>query len=88
MDEQDWYDKDLNDFNDPELSDEKEIILPKSKQISIIKRNLYETRYPYDFWYLISMYISPEDIGRFALICRTTNQIVNSTSFWICLFNK
>jgi hypothetical protein len=89
MDEQDWYEKDLNDFDDPQLTDEEEeIILPKQKQICIIEKNSYEKDYPFDFWYLISMYIAPEDIGRFALICRTTNRIVNTTSFWISLFKK
>lgn len=85
MDEQDWYDKDLSDFDEPQ----DEIILPKTKQISIIQSsNSNGNIYPYDFWYLISMYIPPEDVGRFSLICRTTNQIVNSISFWISLFRK
>jgi hypothetical protein len=94
MDEQDWYEKDINDFNDPQLFDEEEeeILLPKpkqsSKQISTIENNYYEKDYPFDFWYLIAMYIAPEDIGRFALICRTTNHIVNTTVFWISLFKK
>jgi len=90
MDEQDWYEKDLNDFDDLQLTDEEEeeIILPKQKQICIIKNNSYENDYPFDFWYLISMYIPPEDIGRFALICQTTNRIVNTVAFWIALFKK
>jgi len=89
MDEQDWYEKDLNDFDDLQLSDEEEeIILPKPKQICIMKIDSYENDYPFDLWYLISMYIAPEDIGRFALICRTTNRVVNTIAFWIAIFKK
>jgi hypothetical protein len=92
MDDQDWYEKDLNDFGDPQSSAEQEIILPKQKQcskaISIRENNYQEKTYPFDFWYLIAMYIAPEDIGRFALICRTTNQVVHIGAFWISLFKQ
>jgi hypothetical protein len=90
MDEQDWYEKDLSDFDDPELSTENEeqIIPSKQKQLSTIANNYHGKEYPFDLWYLIGMYVAPEDIGRFALICRTTNQVVNTAAFWISLFRK
>ena len=95
MDEQDWYEKDLDDFDDLQSTKEnKETIIPQSKQkqclkqMSTIEDNYQRKEYPYDLWYLISMYIPPEDVGRFSLICRSTNQVVNTTSFWICLYRK
>jgi hypothetical protein len=45
-------------------------------------------QYPIEFWYSISRYIQPENIGRFALICRTTNYVVSMRSFWMCLLRK
>jgi hypothetical protein len=91
MDEQDWYDKDLNDFDDPQSTKENEerIIQSKQKkQISTIENNYHGKEYPFDLWYLIGTYIPPEDIGRFSLICRKTNQVINTTAFWISLFRK
>ncbi|CAF0769791.1 unnamed protein product [Rotaria sordida] len=91
-DEPDWYDKDLSDFDDLQSSDEDAVVekqLIHSKQkTSIIENNYHGKDYPFDLWYLIAMYIAPEDIGRFALICHKTNQIINSVSFWISLFRK
>jgi hypothetical protein len=84
MDELDWYEK---DFDDPQISDEEEIRLPKPKQ-RITTPMIDEEKYPFDVWYLISAYIAPEDIGRFALICRTTNRVINTSAFWILIFNK
>ncbi|CAF2390133.1 unnamed protein product [Rotaria sp. Silwood2] len=97
MDEQDWYEKDLSDFDDLQSSDEHTVIEEQLihstqnkslKKPFIIENNYHGKDYPFDLWYLIAMYIAPEDIGRFALICRKTNQIVNSVPFWISVFRK
>ena len=34
------------------------------------------------------MYIPPEDIGKFSLICRASNRVVNTVYFWMRLFQK
>jgi hypothetical protein len=57
----------------------------RTKQISLIENT---SDYPIDLWYLIAMYISPEDIGKFSLICRDSNHVVNTVCFWIRLFRK
>jgi len=44
--------------------------------------------FPYDFWFTLSNYIPPEDIGRFALICRMTAHIVSSLAFWRRLYTR
>ncbi|XP_055615539.1 transmembrane protein 183 [Toxorhynchites rutilus septentrionalis] len=44
--------------------------------------------YVIDIWYLISEYIHPEDIARFALICRKTAEVVQSAKFWKHLYWK
>ncbi|CAF0723110.1 unnamed protein product [Rotaria sordida] len=98
MDEQDWYEKDLSDFDDPQLSDEEpEVHQPnvRSKQKQCTKKDLSTIvntndgrDYPLDLWFIIAMYISPEDIGKFSLICRASNHVVNTVYFWIRLFRK
>ncbi|CAF0717461.1 unnamed protein product [Adineta steineri] len=97
LDEQDWYEKDLSDFDDPQLSDEEhevqqEIIRSKYKQPtkhrSSIDNNSDGIDYPIDLWFIIAMYISPEDIGKFSLICRTSNHVINTVYFWMRLFRK
>lgn len=42
--------------------------------------------YPIDVWLLISKHIQPENVCRFALICRQTAAICSSSSFWSHLY--
>ncbi|CAG9562320.1 unnamed protein product [Danaus chrysippus] len=44
--------------------------------------------YPEIVWYLISPYIKPEDVGRFACINKTTYAITKRESFWRSLYRK
>lgn len=44
--------------------------------------------YPPDFWYVLSQYIRPEDVGRFAGICRKAYNAVNCASFWFNLYKR
>lgn len=44
--------------------------------------------YPNDIWFLISAYIPPEDIGRFALICKQTYTITTTLKFWRNLYRR
>lgn len=44
--------------------------------------------YPLDIWYLISEYIRPEDVGRFAGICKLSYAVVCSPKFWFSLYRR
>lgn len=44
--------------------------------------------YPTDLWWLISDYVAPEDVGRFALICRASYTIAGSVKFWKGIYNR
>ncbi|XP_046984572.1 transmembrane protein 183-like isoform X2 [Schistocerca americana] len=44
--------------------------------------------YPLDFWFQISSYIDPEDVERFARICKHCASIVRSASFWLSLYKR
>lgn len=44
--------------------------------------------YPLDIWFLISEYIRPEDVGRFAGICKTSYAVVQSAKFWFYLYKR
>lgn len=44
--------------------------------------------YPIDIWYLIAEYIRPEDVGRFAGICKTSFEVVCTAKFWFRLYRK
>jgi hypothetical protein len=60
----------------------------RTKQIFPIENNYDGKDYPLDLWFIIAMYISPEDIGKFSLICRASNHVVNTVYFWMRLFRK
>ena len=91
MDDQDWYEKDLTDFDD---APKENSVVPhtvtrsKHKSYSTPTSDYLGRAYPLDVWYLIARYLTPEDVGRFALICQATNSVVNSVAFWITLFRK
>ncbi|KRT83271.1 hypothetical protein AMK59_3706 [Oryctes borbonicus] len=61
----------------------------KSKNVT---RNYRESQggydYPMDIWFLISEYIGPEDVGRFAGICKTSFAVTNTAKFWFNLYKR
>lgn len=93
LDELNWDEK---DSDDPPLSDgeDESVYSPsmlkqwKSTSQGPVPNNWNAREYPIDLWYLIAMYIAPEDVGRFALLCQATNHVVNTVPFWIRLFRK
>lgn len=44
--------------------------------------------FPNDIWFLISEYIQPEDVTRFALICKQTYEITTTLKFWRKLYRR
>ncbi|CAG9823769.1 unnamed protein product [Phaedon cochleariae] len=44
--------------------------------------------YPIDIWFIISSYIRPEDVGKFAGICRASFEVVCTAKFWYCLYRR
>lgn len=44
--------------------------------------------FPIDIWFLISEHISPEDVGVFAAICKTTLSVVSTAKFWSGLYKR
>lgn len=44
--------------------------------------------YPLDIWYLISEHIRPQDVGRFAGICKASYAVVCSAKFWFSLYKR
>ena len=96
MEEMDWDQKELDDFDEDKRWDDplsssisKNVTKPfQTSHHSTVKHQYNGNHYPSDLWYWISKHIAPEDVLRFALICRTTNAIVHTTVFWINLLKK
>lgn len=44
--------------------------------------------YPLDIWFLISEHVKPEDINRFASICRASWEVTCSAKFWFGLYRR
>lgn len=44
--------------------------------------------FPNDIWFLISEFVAPEDIPRFALICKQTYAITTTLKFWKNLYRR
>lgn len=44
--------------------------------------------FPNDIWFLISEFVAPEDVPRFALICKQTYAITTTLKFWKNLYRR
>lgn len=80
------------DVDDDDDVDDKRRLKSKRKPPRIPNENADPNHryavYPIDIWILISKHIQPEDVCRFALICRQTAAICASASFWSHLYNS
>ncbi|XP_049782022.1 transmembrane protein 183-like [Schistocerca cancellata] len=45
-------------------------------------------RYPVDLWFLISDYIEPECVGKFARLCKDSLHVVQTAQFWLSLYRR
>ncbi|XP_071051475.1 transmembrane protein 183A [Onthophagus taurus] len=43
---------------------------------------------PIDVWFVIGRFIKPEDVGRFARICKASYSVVCGAKFWVDLYKK
>ncbi|RUS76769.1 hypothetical protein EGW08_015476, partial [Elysia chlorotica] len=93
-----WFEKDLEDFviqdGVPEKEEEGEDLASEKAPLQKTKKKVKPQKetagrtYPDDLWYILSEYIDPEDIGRFAGICHGTHQITLMSSFWRKLYAR
>ncbi|XP_072752088.1 transmembrane protein 183 isoform X2 [Anoplolepis gracilipes] len=44
--------------------------------------------YPLDIWFIISEYIRPEAVGKFARICKTSHYVTTTAKFWFHLYKS
>ena len=56
-----------------------ELINPKARHR---EENCIHIQDDSDFWYLLSKYIQPSDVGRFSLICKASYYTVATLGFW------
>ncbi|XP_067655626.1 transmembrane protein 183-like isoform X1 [Haliotis asinina] len=89
-----WFEKDLEDFHIG-TEDDKDQTVEENGECEVVetRRRRRKTKsqsegdekglvYPYDLWYQLSLHVHPEDVGRFAGICRTACCLVYSSAFW------
>lgn len=73
------------DENTADDSDDPEEALPgpiPTIALNRKDRTPVGTTYPPDIWFLIAPYIPPEDLLRFALICKDAYKVLLSIQFW------
>lgn len=44
--------------------------------------------YPLDIWFIISEYIEPEAVGKFARICKSSYYVTTTAKFWFYLYKS
>ncbi|XP_055704249.1 transmembrane protein 183-like [Phlebotomus papatasi] len=82
----------LAERNEREILENSNENLPESCEATAkkIQKNVKKTYADYciDVWWLISKHIMPEDVLRFALICRKTACVVSMEKFWSHLYRR
>lgn len=85
-------DVDSNDELDPEEeerdNERKEARKKKNKRRKESSESSDGNEYPLDVWLMLSSYIRPEDLCRFALICRSAWTATCTAAFWTRLYRR
>ena len=75
----DWEERE-DEAEDEIISISKvEVLKPKARHR---EENCLNIQNDSDFWYLLSKYIRPSDLGKFALICKASYYTVATLGFW------
>lgn len=76
------------DPEDEEENQSKGVHKKKSKRRKENSESSDGQEYPMDIWLMLSSYIRPEDICRFALICRNAWTVTCTAAFWSRLYKR
>ncbi|XP_040059273.1 transmembrane protein 183A isoform X2 [Gasterosteus aculeatus] len=82
---------DSSDDLDPEEDGEHDTKVAhkkKNKRRKESSESSYGGEYPVDVWLMLASYIRPEDVGRFALICRNAWTVTCTAAFWTRLYRR
>jgi len=89
----DWMERDEEEDDDNEDEDEVQQCPPVhfQHQTTLLQKESDSEDFfifPWDFWHTLSNYIIPENVGKFASICKTTYSIVATQTFWRRLYKR
>ncbi|XP_078104312.1 transmembrane protein 183A isoform X1 [Sander vitreus] len=82
---------DSSDDLDPEEDGEHETKVARKKKNKRRKESIESGdggEYPVDIWLMLASYIRPEDVCRFALICRNAWTVTCTAAFWTRLYKR
>ncbi|XP_034388071.1 transmembrane protein 183A isoform X2 [Cyclopterus lumpus] len=82
---------DRSDDLDPEKDGENDIKVAHKKKNKRRKESSESSdggEYPVDIWLMLAAYIRPEDVCRFALICRNAWIVTCTAAFWTRLYRR
>lgn len=85
-----WYEKEdweLDELKEEFSSEDKGCHTPSFCDDQVEdKQKSTGAVYPVDLWFVLSCYITPQQVQTFALICQGANAAVSSKKFWIRLY--
>ena len=82
-----WMERD-NEESEEEEQELSSCIVTRTFSDTQKKKPDKSVNFPSEIWILLSDYIQPENVGRYARICRTTYNIVSSQGFWRRLYRR
>ncbi|OAD54821.1 hypothetical protein WN48_06020 [Eufriesea mexicana] len=84
------YQSHLYEFNKLKKNTTGVLNQRRSRKENCFKNTIEEEGidYPLDIWFIISEYISPEAVGKFAQICKSSYYVVTTAKFWFHLYKS
>lgn len=87
-----WCDE-MDDYRSHEKDKSKKVATSSQRQAkkSCSEENQKEEEgvdYPLDLWFVISEYIDPESVGKFARICKSSYHVTTTGKFWFHLYKS
>lgn len=83
-----------NIYNQPKKyqtrADKRRVKEEKQKQLleAYNEENNRRLVFPIDFWYILSQYIMPEQVGIYAAICKSCHYVCSTKKFWMDLYKR
>ena len=83
-----WMERDTEESDQEEQDPLSSCTITRTFLDSEKKKPDSDINFPSELWILLSDYIQPEAVGRYARICKTTYNIVSSQGFWRRLYRR
>jgi len=94
--DKDWFEKSLDEFVFDSAPEDEEDECYRDNNAGRRKKRSSSSKsgtdsgldYPIDIWFILGEYIKPENVGRFACLCKSAYAVTQASKFWIRFYRR